>query len=68
MKAQELREKSDEELNKLLLEMRQEQFNMRMQNGSGQPPRSSQIKSVRRDIARIKTILGQKNTQANLGN
>lgn len=68
MKAQELREKSDEELNKLLLEMRQEQFNMRMQNGSGQPPRSSQVKAVRRDIARIKTILGQKNTQANLGN
>ena len=60
MKAQELREKSDEELDKLLLEMRQEQFNMRMQNGSGQPPRSSQVKSVRRDIARIKTILGQK--------
>lgn len=68
MNAQELREKSDAELNQLLLDMRQEQFNMRMQNGSGQPPRSSQVKAVRRDIARIKTILGQKKMQENSGN
>ena len=60
MKAQELREKTAQELSDLLLEMRKEQFNMRMQSGSGQPPRSSQIKAVRRDIARIKTILGEK--------
>lgn len=60
MTAQELRDKSEQELKDLLLEMRQEQFNMRMQSGSGQPPRSSQIKAVRRDIARIKTILGEK--------
>ena len=68
MNAQELREKSDAELNQLLLDMRQEQFNMRMQNGSGQPPRSSQVKAGRRDIARIKTILGQKKMQENSGN
>ena len=62
MKAQELREKSDQELVDLLIEMRKEQFNMRMKNGSGQPPRSSQVKAVRRDIARIKTIQGEKKT------
>ena len=60
MNAQELREKSDQELADLLIEKRKEQFNMRMQNGSGQPPRSSQVKAVRREIARIKTIQGEK--------
>ena len=59
MKANELREKTADELNQLLLDKRQEQFSLRMQKGSGQPPRSSQIKEVRRDIARIKTILGE---------
>ena len=60
MNAQELREKSDQELADLLIEKRKEQFNMRMQNGSGQPPRSSQVKAVRREIARIKTIQSEK--------
>ncbi len=62
MNAQELRDKSDQELADLLIEKRKEQFNMRMQNGSGQPPRSSQVKAVRREIARIKTIQGEKKT------
>ena len=60
MKARELREKSTEELQELLLEKRREQFNLRMQAGSGQPPRSSLFGQVRRDIARIKMVLGEK--------
>ncbi len=60
MKAKELREKSVQELNDLLLEKRKEQFNLRMQAGSGQPPRSNQFGEVRRDIARIKLVLGEK--------
>ena len=60
MKAKELREKSADELKDLLLEKRREQFNMRMQAGSGQPPRSSQFGEVRRDIARIKMVLSEK--------
>ncbi len=60
MKAKELREKTAEQLNELLLERRREQFNLRMQAGSGQPPRSSQFGVIRRDIARIKLILGEK--------
>ncbi|MEM7468491.1 MAG: 50S ribosomal protein L29 [Pseudomonadota bacterium] len=60
MKAQELREKTPQELAELLIEKRKEQFNMRMQSGSGQPPRPSQIKAARKDIARIKTIMGEK--------
>ncbi|HCU88498.1 MAG TPA: 50S ribosomal protein L29 [Gammaproteobacteria bacterium] len=61
MKARELREKTGEQLHDLLLEKRREQFNLRMQAGSGQPPRSSDFREVRRDIARIKLILSEKN-------
>lgn len=57
MKASELRSKSADELNKELLSLAREQFNLRMQKGTGQLSRPHQMKAVRRDIARIKTIL-----------
>jgi len=57
MKATELRSKSVSELQTLLLDLSREQFNLRMQQGSGQLSNSSQMKSVRRDIARIKTVI-----------
>ncbi len=57
MNATELREKKPEELNVLLLELLREQFNLRMQKGSGQLSKPSEIKRVRRDIARVKTIM-----------
>lgn len=60
MKAAELRDKSLEDLNKELLELMREQFNLRMQRGSGQLSRPSDVKRVRREIARIKTILTEK--------
>ena len=60
MKASELRSKSPDELKALLLEKRREQFNTRMQRGTGQPPRTSAVQATRRDIARIKTILTEK--------
>ncbi len=57
MKASELREKSKEELSSMLLEKSREQFNLRMQKGTGQLAKPDQVKKVRRDIARIHTIL-----------
>jgi len=57
MNASDIRKKSSEELQALLLDLHREQFNLRMQQGTGQLSRSSQLKNVRRDIARIKTIL-----------
>jgi large subunit ribosomal protein L29 len=60
MKAKELREKTTDQLNELLIEKRREQFNLRMQAGSGQPPRSSDFGELRKDIARIKFVLGEK--------
>jgi len=60
MKATELREKSVEELNAELTNLLREQFNLRMQNATGQLEKSDQLKKVRRNIARVKTILTQK--------
>lgn len=60
MKTSELREKNVDELNKELMELLREQFNMRMQKGSGQLARPHTIKDVRRNIARVKTILREK--------
>lgn len=57
MDATELRKKKPEELNALLLELVREQFNLRMQKGSGQLGKPSEVKRVRHDIARIKTIM-----------
>ena len=60
MKASELRAKSGEELNKELGELLKAQFGMRMQHATQQLSNTSQIKKVRRDIARVRTMLKQK--------
>lgn len=60
MKATELRSKSDEELNTELLALTREAFNLRMQAGTGQLPRPSQFSAVRKDIARVKTIINER--------
>jgi large subunit ribosomal protein L29 len=60
MKATELREKSAEDLNKQLLELLREQFNLRMQNSTGQLGQPHLLKAVRRDIARLKSVLTEK--------
>jgi large subunit ribosomal protein L29 len=65
MKASELRTRSADDLRNLLLEKRREQFNLRMQRGAGQQIKASQIRAARRDIARIKTLLGQMQTGGN---
>ena len=59
MKASELRQKTTEELDSLLSELSREQFNLRMQKGTGQLSRPDQIKNVRRDIARVHTIINE---------
>ena len=60
MTAAELRGKAPEELRKLLVELYRERFNLRMQKGSGQLSKPHRLGHVRRDIARIKTVLGAK--------
>ncbi len=63
MKAEELREKSVKELNEELLELRKEQFNLRMQKGVGQATRVHQFKLNRKNIARVKTVMNEKAKQ-----
>ncbi len=58
-KATDLRGKSTDELNDQLLQLKKEQFNLRFQKASGQLENTARVREVRRDIARIKTILGQ---------
>ena len=59
MEAQELREKSVEDLNQELLALRREQFNLRMQQATGELPQHTQHRRVRKDIARVKTVLSE---------
>jgi len=64
-KASELRGKSEQELNEMLQHLLREQFTLRMQKGVGQLTQTHRIKAVRRDIARVKTVLNEmKRTQA----
>jgi len=64
MKAKEIREKSAVELNEELLNLHREQFNLKMQKATGQLAKPDQIKKNRRTIARIHTILAEKEAQA----
>lgn len=62
MNAQELRVKDEGELRKELSGLLQEQFNLRMQRGTGQLNAPHELRRVRRDIARVQTILNEKKT------
>lgn len=60
MKANDLRNKNEQELREELLGLLREQFNLRMQRGIGQMTRPDQMMKVRRNIARIRTVLNEK--------
>lgn len=60
MKASDVRDMTIDELKDKLLQLKKEQFNLRFQTASGQLEKTDQVGKVRRDIARVKTILGEK--------
>lgn len=60
MKAVDVRAKTPDELSEELVNLQKEAFNLRFQAASGQQENTARIRAVRRDIARIKTILGEK--------
>lgn len=64
MKVSEIRELSEEELREKLSEVTQEQFNLRFQHGTGQLENTMRLGEVKRDIARIKTLLRELELQA----
>jgi large subunit ribosomal protein L29 len=59
MKAKELRKKTKDELGALLIELSRERFNLKMQKGTGQLAKPDQVKKVRRNIARVHTLINE---------
>ena len=60
MRAEDVRAKTSDELVDALRDLKKEQFNLRFQRATGQLENTARVRTVRRDIARIKTILGQR--------
>jgi large subunit ribosomal protein L29 len=65
MKATELRAKSVDELNNELIDLRRAQFSLRMQAATQQLAKPDQLRKVRRDVARVRTVLAEKQNAAN---
>ena len=63
-KAEDLKGKSPDELNAMLLDLRKNQMNLRFQKAGGGLEKPSEIRKVRRTIARVKTFLGQQTAAA----
>ncbi|MBC27412.1 MAG: 50S ribosomal protein L29 [Rhodospirillaceae bacterium] len=62
MKAADVKQKSDDELAEQLIELRKESFNLRFQRASGQLENTGRVRQVRRDIARVKTVIKERST------
>lgn len=60
MKAEEVRAKTEDELRDELRALKKEAFNLRFQQASGQLENTARVRVVRRDIARVQTILGER--------
>ncbi len=60
MNAQEVRAKSEDELKESLIDLKKEQFNLRFQRATGQVEDTARVRQVRRDIARVKTVLNER--------
>ena len=64
MKIEDVRAKNSEELETELMVLKKEQFNLRFQRATGQLENTARVRSIRRDVARIKTILQQRRKQS----
>ncbi len=63
MKLQELQQKSVSQLQEMLVELRKEQFNLRFQAASQQLESTAEIRKVRKNVARVKTVINQKKAE-----
>ncbi len=64
MNAQELKDKTPDQLRDQLLALKKEAFNLRFQQATGQLENTARMRSVRRDVARVNTVLNQKAAEA----
>ena len=60
MKAAELRDKTPDQLRESLIALKKEQFNLRFRQAGGEVGNTARFREIRRDVARVKTVLGQK--------
>ncbi|GJL89779.1 MAG: 50S ribosomal protein L29 [Minwuia thermotolerans] len=60
MSAEDFRAKSDDQLKDSLVDLKKEQFNLRFRRATGQVEDTSRIRTIRRDIARVKTVLTER--------
>ena len=60
MLAKDIRTKTIDELTDVLAQLKKEQFNLRFQKATGQLENTARVRLVRRDIARLKTVIGEK--------
>jgi len=67
MNGQDARSMTEDELVQKLQDLKKEQFNLRFQRASGQLENTARVRQVRRDIARVQTVLGQKRSTAAAG-
>ena len=67
MKAIDVRALTEDQLGEELVKLKKEQFNLRFQKATGQLEKSSRVREVRRDIARVKTIMAEKKSAAKAG-
>lgn len=63
-KATDIRTKTPDELNDMLLDLKREQLNLRFQRATGQQENTSEIRRTRRDVARVKTIMAERDRAA----
>ena len=68
MNAAELRDKTPDQLKDQLIALKKEAFNLRFQQATGQMESTARMRAVRRDVARVKTILNQKAADAAAAN
>lgn len=64
VKAEDLKAKTPDELNKMLVDLKKQQFNLRFQRAGGQLTNTTEVRNVRRDVARIKTVLNEQKAGA----
>ena len=64
MRAEDVKAKTTDELLDALRDLKREQFNLRFQKATGQLENTARVRAVRRDVARIKTVLGQRRAEA----
>ena len=67
MKIEDIRAMSPDQMDDAVLNLKKERFNLRFQRATGQLENTSRMREARRDIARIKTVLGERRRQASVG-